>query len=387
MRILRFLTAGESHGPALTGILDGLPAGLPLRAAYIDEQLARRQKGHGRGNRMRIERDAAEILGGVRHGRTTGAPLALLIRNNDFKNWKRVMRTGPGGDERLRAVRVPRPGHADFQGAVKYGHRDMRDVLERASARETAMRVALGSAARLFLEALGVAVVSRVISIGSVQDPAAAEKLSWDALSEMTDASPVRCLGKSAGRRMAAAIDKARKARDTLGGVFEVRACGLPIGLGGFSQWDRRLEGCLARAFMSLNGVKGVEIGLGFGAARCPGSRVHDALYWSPTRSHVRRRTNRSGGIDGGMSTGQTLVLRAAMKPIATLMRPLPSVNLETREPAASHIERSDTCAVPAAAVIAESIAAFELADVFLQKLGGDSMEEILPRYESLRKG
>lgn len=349
MRILRLLTAGESHGPALTGILEGLPAGVPFSGAMLREQAARRRAGYGRGNRMKIEDDAADIEGGVRAGRTTGGPLSLRIVNKDFRNWAEVMAAEGGPWPRKRAVRVPRPGHADLVGALKYGHEDMRDVLERASARETAMRVALATAARSLLAELGVTVTSRVDSIGGASDAAG----------------------------MKAAVDAAKAAGDTVGGVFEVTAAGLPPGLGSYAQWDRRIEGDLAKALMSLNAVKGVEVGLGFAGAARRGSEVHDAFYWNPRRTKVVRRTNRSGGVDGGVTTGEPLVLRAALKPIATLMNPLPSVDLAAKTAAAAHIERSDTCAVEAAAVIAESLVCLELADHMLLKFGGDSLKEV----------
>ncbi|MBI2362441.1 MAG: chorismate synthase, partial [Elusimicrobia bacterium] len=348
MRVLRLLTAGESHGPALTGVLEGLPAGLGLAAPAFALQLARRRLGYGRGNRTKIEDDALDILGGVRRGKTTGAPLALQIRNKDHASWKEVMAVEDAGAPPKRAVRVPRPGHADLVGALKYGLADMRDVLERASARETAMRVALGTAARCLLSELGVTVGSRVVSIGGALDEAEPGRLSGAALSKKADASPVRCLGKEAEGAMMAAVTAAKEAGDSLGGVFEVVATGLPVGLGSYAQWDRRLEGELARALMSLNAVKGVEVGLGFASARRRGSEVHDAFYWNAGRTKVTRRSNRSGGLDGGITTGEPLVLRAAMKPIATLMAPLPSVDLAARKAAAAHIERSDACAVPA---------------------------------------
>lgn len=381
MRILRLLTAGESHGPALTGILEGLPAGLGLSAPAFSAQLARRRLGYGRGNRMKIEDDALDFLGGVRRGKTTGAPLALQIRNKDYRNWEDVMSVKDSGAPPKRAVRVPRPGHADLVGALKYGLSDMRDVLERASARETAMRVALGTAARALLGELGVSVGSRVVCIGEAVDDSEAPRIAGAALSKKADASPVRCLGKGAEAAMMRAVSAAKEAGDSLGGVFEVVATGLPVGLGSYAQWDRRLEGELARALMSLNAVKGVEVGMGFASARRRGSEVHDALYWNPARTKVVRRTNRSGGIDGGITTGEPLVVRAAMKPIATLMSPLPSVDLASRKAAAAHIERSDACAVPAGAVIAESLVCLELADAVLVKFGGDSVAELKRHY------
>ncbi len=386
MNLLRLLTAGESHGPALTGILEGLPAGLALDAKSIGGHLARRQRGHGRGGRMKIEKDEVEILGGVRHGKTLGSPVAMLIANRDWKNWKEAMKVEGGGDENLKASHVPRPGHADYVGSVKYGHEDLRNVLERASARETAIRVALASAARFFLEAFDIHIASRVVSIGSVSDPTDPGKIDAAKLNAETDASPVRCLDEKASKEMTAEIDAAKSKGDTLGGVFEVVVSGLPVGLGSYAQWDRRLEGDLGRAFMSLNAIKGVEIGMGFSAAGKPGSQVHDGLYWDETKTHAVRKTNRSGGIDGGITTGENLVLRAAMKPIATLMSPIDSIDLKKKEAVDAHVERSDFCAVPAAAVIGESLAALEIADAFLRKYGGDSMEEVRSHFEVSRR-
>ncbi len=377
MSALRFLTAGESHGQALVGILEGMPAGLALEAAFIDEQLRRRQLGYGRGRRMQIEHDRVAIAAGVRHGRTLGSPIALFIRNHDYENWSDVMRVAPGGDLDRRAVHVPRPGHADLPGAVKYGHRDLRDVLERASARETAMRVALGAVARRFLEEFAIDIASRVVSIGGVSDPVDVGAVPVSGLNALADASPVRSVGSEAGARMIAAIDDAKAAGDTLGGIFEVRVAGLPVGLGSHVHWDRRLEGELARALMSLNGIKGVEIGLGFAAASTPGSLAHDEMFREEGSARPVRRTDRAGGIEGGMTNGDALVARAAMKPLATLMKPLRSVDLETGEEADAHVERSDVCAVPAAAVIGEALAALVLADAFLAKFGGDSVEEV----------
>lgn len=384
---LRFLTAGESHGECLTGILEGMPAGLPLSAAHIDAHLARRQGGHGRGARQKIERDAVRILSGVRHGFTIGSPIGLLIENRDWANWREAMRVDAGGNPALKAVTVPRPGHADYPGAVKYGLSDMRSVFERASARETAMRVAVGSVARGLLSEFGIEIASRVVSIGDASDASGrCEAIPVPRWSEAADASPVRCLDEGASRAMVAAIDAARAAGDTLGGVFEVRVSGLPVGLGSHVHWDRRLEGDLAKGLMSLNAVKGVEVGLGFAGARKPGSEAHDALFRDAAGGGPVRRTNRSGGIDGGVTTGTDLVLRAAMKPLATLMRPLPSVDLATGAETSAHVERSDICAVPAAAVVAESIVALVLADAFLEKYGGDSVGEIRVHYEASKR-
>ncbi len=381
--ILRYLTAGESHGKALVGILEGLPAGLKLAAGDIQADLLRRKKGHGRGNRQKIEGDKVEILSGIRAGKTIGSPLALFIPNLDFKNWESIMGAEPTDAAAARRVEVPRPGHADLVGKLKYGFDDMRNVLERASARETAMRVALGAAARRFLSECGVVVASRVIAIGGETDesplPCPVSKLN-----ALTDMNPVRCANADFSKRMITRIDEAKSAGDTLGGVFEVLAEGLPIGLGSYAQWDRRLEGPLSQALMSLNAIKGVEIGHGFRGAGIPGSRAHDA--YEPKGGKVSYRTNRSGGLDGGMTTGQTLVLRAAMKPIATLMKPLDSVDLRTMKPAKAHVERSDACAVPAAAVIGESLACLVLAGAILDKFGGDSMAELLPRLAAWRK-
>jgi chorismate synthase len=368
---LRFLTAGESHGPALAGILEGLPAGLALRAADIQEELARRKLGLGRSSRQGLEADRIEILAGIRRGRTLGSPLAVRIPNVDL------------GAGREPALTVPRPGHADLAGARKYGFADLRDVMERASARETAVRTALGAAAKRFLEECGICVASRVIAIGQEQDrsprPGPISRLNSRA-----DASPVRATDPAASRRMARAIERAGRAGDSLGGVFEVWAEGLPPGLGSFAHWDRRLDGRLAGSLMALNGIKGVEVGLGYAAAALTGSRALDGYFWKAGRAAYR--SNRSGGIDGGMTTGEPLRLTAAMKPIPTLMKPLPSVDLSTGRGAPAPTLRSDVCAVPAAAVIAESLAALVLADALLEKTGGDSMKEILPRLRALRK-
>jgi chorismate synthase len=381
---LRYLTAGESHGQALVGIIEGIPAGLELDAAYLHAQAKRRKLGYGRGNRQNIETDDIRIVAGVRFGRTLGSPIALIIENRDWRSWSEIMSVEPPRDEAARnrrVVSVPRPGHADRIGGIKYGHADMRNVLERASARETAMRVALGSVARRLLEAFGVRLQSRVVSIGDVVD----ESPFDDVPSETIDASPVRAIGAAAAQRMVAAIEAAKAAGDTLGGVVEVVARGVPVGLGSYAQWDRRLEAEIGKAFLSLNAIKGVEVGLGFQLARRPGSSAHDAFYPAAGNGTLKTayRTNRSGGIDGGMTTGQPVVVRAAMKPLATLMKPLESVDLRTGEPTRAHVERSDVCAVPSAAVIGESLLALVLAGALLEKFGGDTVEEIAGRVRA----
>ncbi|MBI5624761.1 MAG: chorismate synthase [Elusimicrobia bacterium] len=368
--MLRLLTAGESHGPALCGIIEGLPAGIEVSARDIDLQLSRRQAGHGRGARMRIERDRVQILSGVRRGRTLGSPVALLIPNKDRR-------------ARRPAMTVPRPGHADLAGAVKYGFSDLADVLERASARETAVRVALATPCRSLLSGFGVRLSSRVIAIGGETDRSDPSGLSPERWARLADASCVRCLDRAAGARMVRAVDAAKAAGDTLGGVFEVRAWGLPAGLGSHVHWDRRLDGDLSRSLMALNGIKAVEVGAGWAGAGMPGSAVHDALFWDRKAGGLTRRTNRAGGLEGGITNGMTLVLRAAMKPPASLAEPLPSVDLRTRKPAPAPAVRSDVCAVPAAAVVAESLAALELADAFLLKFGGDSMAETRSHYDA----
>jgi chorismate synthase len=374
---IRFLTAGESHGPALIGIIEGIPSGLALSEELLLAQARRRKLGFGRGNRQNIETDEVRIVGGVRRGVTIGSPVALILENKDHARWAEIMRVAPpeNDDPPARQVHVPRPGHADRIGGIKYAREDLRDVLERASARETAMRVALGTVARALLAELGVTLSSRVVRIGGSVD-----ETPWrDVPPEMTDASPVRALDRDAAAAMVREIEQAKAAGDSLGGVFEVVARNVPVALGSYVQWDRRLEGEVAKAFMALNAIKGVEIGLGFGAAAIPGSQAHDE-YEPGDGARTRYRTNRAGGIEGGMTTGQPVVVRAAMKPIATLMQPLDSVDLRTGEATRAHIERSDTCAVPAAAVIGESLLALVLAQAVLEKFGGDSMDELRER-------
>lgn len=369
---LRFTTAGESHGRGLVAILEGIPAGLRVSAAQIDGELARRMAGHGRGARMRIEADAIEWLAGVRAGETIGSPIAMLIANRDWENWRDVMapEADPAGAARRRAVTRPRPGHADLVGALKYDRRDARDVLERASARETAARTACGALCKVLLAECGIEIGSHVVELGGVI--AAPPDLLPVPLNSTADASPVRCLDPAAEREMVARIDLAKGEGDTLGGVAEVVARGLPVGLGSHTSWDRRLDGRLAQALMSIPAVKGVELGLGFAAARRPGSAVHDEIL-----PGLARATNRAGGTEGGMSNGEPLVARVAMKPIATLMTPLRTVSLETGAPAAAQAERSDVTAVPAMGVVAEAMTAIVLAQAMLEKFGGDSVTEL----------
>jgi chorismate synthase len=385
--LLRFSTAGESHGPALVALLEGMPAGLPLLAEQINEQLARRQQGYGRGRRMQIERDTAEILSGVRAGETIGSPIALLVRNADWKNWQAIMDPAPREEDangnRHRAVTRPRPGHADLTGLFKYDRDDARDILERASARETTARVAASAVCRRLLEELGVRIGSHLVHLGGVD--AKLPVPMPEQINLAADESQLRTLDPDAEREMITRIDAAKKAGNTLGGICEVVVDGLPVGLGSHVSWDRKLDGRLAQAMMSIPAVKGVEIGMGFETARRPGSEVHDEIEHSPGREragHVRRRTNNAGGLEGGMTTGEPLVIRVAMKPISTLMRPLATVELTTKEPAAAVAERSDVTAVPAMGVIAEAMAAFVLAQAVLEKFGGDSLGEVRRNME-----
>lgn len=382
--MIRFTTAGESHGKALVAILEGVPAGLALRADEIDLELRRRQMGYGRGTRMKIEADEVEILSGVRAGETIGPPIALLVRNRDWDNWVDIMSPEPDSDgvERRRQLRRPRPGHADLTGVLKYDRTDARDVLERASARETAARVACGAVCRVLLGAFGIGVGSHVVELGDVR-ATPPDPLPTD-INATADASPVRCLDAAASATMVERIDQAKKRGDTLGGIVEVIALGVPVGLGSHVSWDRRLDGRLARSLMSIPAVKGVEIGLGFDAARRPGSQVHDeiVLGGTPATGGFGRTTNRAGGLEGGMTTGQPLTLRVAMKPISTLMRPLGTVDLRSGEPAQAQSERSDVTAVPAMGVIAEAMVGIVLADALTEKFGGDSMNEMRAAYE-----
>ncbi len=377
--MLRYLTAGESHGPALTAIVEGLPAGLPLTADYINTQLARRQGGYGRGGRMKIENDTVRLLSGVRGGVTLGSPVSMLIENKDWANWSEIMSPAAGAKMAEKAVSRPRPGHADLAGALKYRHGDIRNVLERSSARETAARVAAGSLARRFLEELGITIRGQVLQIGDQQ--ASAGEFSPAQLEERLRGSRLLCADSEAEQLMVKLIDRARTNGDTLGGIFEIRVFGAPAGLGSYVQWDRRLDGRLAAALMSIQAVKGVEMGQGFAAAARFGSQALDEIFYKKGRGFYRR-TNHAGGIEGGVTNGETLVVRAAMKPIPTLNQPLSSVDLATKEPAPASIERSDTCAVPAACVIGEAVVAWELACACMEKFGGDSLDELKNNWE-----
>ncbi|WP_027084950.1 chorismate synthase [Cohnella panacarvi] len=373
---LRYLTAGETHGPQLTAIIEGLPSNLELDFEALNFQLQRRQKGHGRGRRMQIETDEAQIVGGVRHGKTTGAPVALVVENKDWKHWTTVMNVEPieGGDEAKRRVHRPRPGHADLNGGMKYNLKDLRNVLERSSARETAARVAVGAIARQFLAKFGVKVAGHVVSIGDVV--AQAPNLPIDELIEQTEASPVRVVDKDAEQKMMDLIDKTKADGDSIGGIVECIIEGLPVGLGSHVQWDRKLDGRIAQAVVSINAFKGVEIGMGFEAGRIPGSQVHDPIMHSADRGFYRA-SNNAGGFEGGMTTGEPIVVRGVMKPIPTLYKPLASVDIDTKEPFTAQVERSDACAVPAASVVLEHVVTWEVAKAFIEKFGGDSMEEI----------
>ncbi len=380
--MLRFTTAGESHGSALISILEGAPAGIPLLASDVDAELARRQQGYGRGRRMQIERDRIEFISGVRGGETIGSPIGMLIRNRDWENWREIMDAAPDAasspPQRKRAVTRPRPGHADLAGMLKYDRDDARDVLERASARETTARVAAGAVCRKLLSELGVTIGSHLVELGgisSVVSPVLPENLN-----AVADDSALRTLDRAAESEMITRIDAARKDGDTLGGVCEVVCIGLPVGMGSHVSWDRKLDGRIGAAMMSIPAVKGVEIGLGFEAARRRGSEVHDEIHAASARGragNLARDTNRAGGLEGGMTTGEPLIVRVAMKPISTLMRPLATIEMQTGAAATAVAERSDVTAVPAMGVIAEAMLAFVVAQAVLEKFGGDSLGEL----------
>ncbi|NOZ61579.1 MAG: chorismate synthase [Calditrichaeota bacterium] len=390
---MRYLTAGESHGPALVGIIEGLPAGLEIDIGVVNLQLSRRQQGYGRGGRMKIEKDEAVILSGVRHGKTLGSPVAVMIKNRDWENWRESMSVEKLDDlSSVTKVTIPRPGHADLPGAGKYGHEDLRNVLERASARETAIRVAIGAIAGQLLRQFGIQIVSHVKRIGDVLSSfsliswTSAEKNQWQGrlqdLYARVEQSPVRCFSKEVGEKMCQEIDLAKEKGESLGGEIEIGTFFLPPGLGSHVHWDRKLDGKIAGAMMSIPAIKCVEIGIGKLAGGTWGSDVHDEIF-TDENGNIFRRTNRAGGLEGGMTNGEPIVVKCTMKPIPTLMRPLRSVDLETKQAVSAHKERSDVCAVPAAAVVAESVLALVLADEFCEKFGGDSIEETRRNFEN----
>ncbi|AGB40500.1 chorismate synthase [Halobacteroides halobius DSM 5150] len=390
---MRYLTAGESHGEAITGILEGVPANLEINPKDINRELTRRQGGYGRGGRMKIENDLIDILSGIRGGKTLGSPITLQIKNDDWENWREVL--APFGDcgydqdevkikkeDKIKRVEPkvtkPRPGHADLAGALKYNQDDLRNILERASARETAIRVAIGAIAKVLLKELGIEVTSHVIQLGSVA--LEGYQTDFDKIKTKSAQSQVRCVDEDVTKKMIAEIDDCKEKGDSLGGIFEIRTTKLPVGLGGHVQWDRKLDGQLAQVLMSIQAIKGVEVGLGFEAAKQPGSQVHDPIFYD---EQFFRESNNAGGIEGGMSNGEPVVIKAAMKPIPTLYQPLSSVDLETKEEFKASVERSDVTAVPAASVVGESVVAFELAKACLEKFGGDSIEEIKDNYNN----
>jgi chorismate synthase len=381
MNRLRYLTAGESHGPSLTAIIEGMPANLELDEGCINRDLARRQQGYGRGGRMSIEKDRVNFLSGVRWGKTLGSPITLSIRNRDWENWDKKM--SPLAEDFVEDIAIthPRPGHADLTGVIKYRQDDARNVLERSSARETAARVAIGALCKRFLDDLGISVLGYVAELGGVVADASLE--DYRERFALSEESPCRTFDAEAEQRMIEAIDQAKENGDALGGVVEVAVMGAPIGLGSYAQWDRRLDGRLAYAMMSIQAFKGVEVGLGFEAARRPGSQVHDEIFHQG--GEFFRKTNRAGGLEGGMTNGAPVVVRGAMKPIPTLYQPLQTVDFRSKSPYAAVVERSDVCAVPAAAVVAEAVVAIELAQAMLEKFGGDAMEEIKHNLQAYR--
>lgn len=379
---LRYLTAGESHGLGLTAILEGLPSNLTIDQAAINKELTRRQQGYGRGARMKIESDRVKITAGIRHGKTLGSPISLWIENRDFQKWKDEMATEPlAGFVSRRAVKHPRPGHADLNGGLKYNHRDLRNVLERASARETTARVAIGAICKQLIGEFGIEVTGHVIKIGGVGIDN--KRPSFAEIKARQEDDPCRCIDPEVSKRMAAKIDEAKKNGDSVGGVFEIIFTGLPPGLGSHVQWDRKLDGRMAQTMLSIQAIKGVEFGMGFGMGDVFGSQVHDGIYYDDKNKRFRRRRNNAGGFEGGMTTGEDIVIRGVMKPISTLYQPLESVSIDTKETYKASVERSDTCAVPAACVIAENCLAFDVAQALIEKFGGDSLEEMRRHFDS----
>ncbi|MEK5061284.1 chorismate synthase [Paenibacillus sp. FSL H7-0326] len=373
---LRYLTAGETHGPQLTAIVEGLPSNMKVDFEELNFQLHRRQKGYGRGRRMQIEKDTAEFVGGIRHGYTTGAPVALVVENKDWTHWRNIMNIEPieGTDEEKRRIHRPRPGHADLNGGLKYNLKDLRNVLERSSARETTVRVAVGAIARQLLAEFGIQIAGRVLRIGEIEAPY--EELPIEELRSRTEASSVRVTDPETEKKMEAYIDQIKKDGDSIGGIVECIVEGVPVGLGSYVQYDRKLDGRIAQAVMSINAFKGVEIGIGFEAGTIPGSQVHDEILYIEDKGY-HRASNRLGGFEGGVTNGMPVVVRGVMKPIPTLYKPLQSVDIDTKEPFTAQVERSDACAVPAASVVMEHVVAWEIAKAFLEKFGGDSIEEI----------
>ncbi|MBI3950543.1 MAG: chorismate synthase [Acidobacteria bacterium] len=383
MSIFRFFTAGESHGRALVTIVEGLPAGLPINIEFINHQLRRRQHGYGRGGRQKIESDQVQILSGVRHGETLGSPIAIVIENRDFANWEDIMAVELRELDEAKARRLtrPRPGHADLAGGLKYDRRDLRDILERSSARETAARVAVGALAQLVLKEFGLAVASHTIMLGGIPEKPPLE-VPWETIVAIPEDSPLRCADKEAEQLMVAKIDAAWKAGDTLGGLFEVVAHNVPPGLGSHTQWDLKLDGRLSQAVMSIPATKAVEIGLGASISGWPGSQVQDEIYYDLTERSFFRKTNKAGGLEGGITTGQDIRVRGHLKPLSTLRQPLMSVNINTKEPDKGHFERSDVTSVPAAGVVGEAMVAVVLAQAMREKFGGDSLRETKRNFE-----
>lgn len=393
--VMRYLTAGESHGPQLTAIIEGLPAQLEVTSEQINKELKRRQGGHGRGRRMQIEKDTVAITAGVRHGKSLGSPVCLVVNNDDWKHWTGIMGIDPLGEDIdpediKRQITRPRPGHADLVGGMKYGHRDLRNVLERSSARETTVRVAVGAVAKQLLSELGISIVAHVTKIGGIEaDLSLATTKTVEEIREIVEADPVYCLDSEASAKMVEAIDQAKKAGDTIGGIVEVIVEGMPAGVGSYVHYDRKLDAKLAMAMMSINAFKGVEVGIGFEMANLFGSQVHDQISWNEEEGYTRD-TNRLGGLEGGMSTGMPIVVRGVMKPIPTLYKPLQSVDIETKEPFKASIERSDSCAVPAASVVAEAVIAWEVAAAVLETFNADKMDTLkaeIERHRAYTKG
>lgn len=377
--MLRFLTAGESHGKALTAIIEGFPAGVPIDCAIINQQLKKRQGGYGRGKRMAIEQDQVEFLSGIRNGKTLGSPIAISLKNRDWENWQKIMQQEPGADLVSKKTTKPRPGHADLSGSLKYGFDDIRNVLERASARETGARVAVGALCKCLLDQFNIKVFGHVVGIGQIQC-----QPQYKMLEEGLYESPLYCTDAQKTQEMIKLIDKAKEEGDSLGGVIEVSAFNVPVGLGSHVHWDRRLDGRIAQSVMSIPGIKGVEFGLGFATAQLPGSAVHDEICYSQGKGFYHP-TNNSGGIEGGISNGETIIVRAAMKPIPTLYKPLRSVDILTKEQHLASVERSDTCAVPAAAIVAEGVISWELTKAFLEKFAGDNLKEIKESFRNFK--